>query len=100
MSPASEHPVTSQLALEDPAEHRVAALSASLLRAVMITYGETHEQFAARAGVAPEIVIESVGGTCPAWALPYDEFTAIADAAEAMWPCVRSSRPPLPATCC
>src|SRR5258708_15645639 len=87
MSPAREYPATGQLALEDPAEHRVAALSASLLRAVMFTYGEDHEAFAARAGVAAEVVAEALGGTCPAWALPYDEFKAIADAVAAMWPC-------------
>jgi hypothetical protein len=86
MSPAREHPAMSRLALEVPAEHRVAALSASLLRAVMITYDETNEQFAARAGVAAEVVAEALSGTCPAWALPYDDFTAIGDAAEAMWP--------------
>jgi hypothetical protein len=86
MSPAREHPVTSPLALEDPAEHRVAALSASLLRAVMFIYDETHEQFAARAGLIPETVAEALDGTCPAWALPYDEFTALADAAGTMWP--------------
>jgi hypothetical protein len=36
--------------------------------------------------VAAEVVAEALSGTCPAWALPYDDFTAIADAAEAMWP--------------
>ncbi|HVB43268.1 MAG TPA: hypothetical protein VNF47_11255 [Streptosporangiaceae bacterium] len=86
MSPARERPATGQLALEDPVEHRVAELSASLLRAVMITYGETQEEFAARAGVAAEVVADALGGTCPAWALPYDEFTAIADAVAAIWP--------------
>lgn len=86
MSPAREHPAMSRLALEDPAEHRVAALSASLLRTVMITYDETNEQFAARAGVAAEVVAEALSGACPCWALPYDDFTATADAVEAMWP--------------
>lgn len=99
MSPAREHPAVSRLALEDAAEHRVAALSASLIRAVMITYGETNEVFAARVGLAAEVVAEALSGTCPAWALPYDEFMAIADAAEAMWPSP-VFEPPLPSTCC
>jgi hypothetical protein len=86
MRPARQSPATSRLALEDPVEYRVAVLSASLLRAVMVTYDETYEEFAARAGVAAEVVAEALGGTYPAWALPYDEFAAMADAIAAMWP--------------
>jgi len=95
MSAASEcHPVrsastvrNSALVLDELGEHRVTALSASLLRAVMTTYGEDHESFASRAGIRPQTVAEAMDGTCPAWALPYDEFAAIADAITAMWPC-------------
>lgn len=95
MSPANDGHGTSlaqpvpngRLALEDPGEHRVAVLSAALLRAVLNTYGDGHEGFAIRADVTAEVVAEAVGGTCPAWALPYDEFTAIADTVAALWPC-------------
>jgi hypothetical protein len=73
--------------VEDAGEHYVAVISASLLRAVMTTYGENHHGFAARAGVAAKVAAEAAGGTCPAWTLPYDEFTAIADAVAALWPC-------------
>ncbi len=92
MMPASEHPATGQTildyrpALEDAIEYRVAALSAALLHAVMNTYGEDHEGFAARAGVAVGVIARAVDGTYPAWALPYDEFMALADAVAAMWP--------------
>jgi len=95
MSAASEcHTVRSAppvldgvLMLDDLGEHRVTALSASLLRAVMATYGEDHHGFAARAGLPARTVAEATDGICPAWALPYDEFTAIADAVADLWPC-------------
>lgn len=77
----------SQLQLADPTEHQVSALSAALLQAVMNTYGENHEGFALRAGVAVEVVAEAAAGIGPAWALPYGEFTALADAVAALWPC-------------
>lgn len=83
----SEHHAASVVQLDDPSEHRVAALSAALLQAVMNTYGENYEGFAARASIAAEVMAEAIAGTCPAWALPYDEFTAIADAIAALWPC-------------
>jgi hypothetical protein len=95
MIPASERHAASTvqsapagvLAAEAPAEHQVAVLSAALLHAVMNTYGDDPEGFAARAGVAAEVVAAAAAGTGPAWALPYDEFTAIADAVAALWPC-------------
>ena len=95
MNPAGECQTTSlaqavldgRLALEDPGEHRVAILSAALLQAVMNMYGEDHERFAVRAGVAADVVAEAASGRCPAWALPYDEFMAIADVITALWPC-------------
>ena len=77
----------SALVLDDLDEHRVTALSASLLRAVMTTYGEDHEGFAARVGISAGTVGEAANGTGPVWALPYDEFTAIADAVADLWPC-------------
>jgi len=72
---------------DDQGAHRVAALSAALMQAVLNTYGENHEEFALRAGVSASVVGEAMDGTCPAWALPYDEFTALADVVAAMWPC-------------
>jgi len=95
MIPASDHHATSLaqpapvgvLAVEEVAEHQVAALSAGLLQAVMNTYGDGLESFAARAGVAAEVVAAAAAGTGPAWALAYDEFTAIADAVAGLWPC-------------
>ena len=79
--------VDDRLAPEDPPEHRVTVLTAALLQAAMNTYGENHAGFALRAGVAAGIVAEVVGGTCPAWALPYDEFMAMAGVVAAVWPC-------------
>ncbi len=95
MSPASERNATSmaepavvsRLAVADAGEHRVAVLSAALLHTVMNTYGDDQVGFAVRAGVTAEIVAEAASGTCPAWALSYDEFTAMADAVTALWPC-------------
>lgn len=87
MIPASERHAVSLLQLDGPSEHRVSALSAALLRAVMNTYGDNHEGFALRAGVLVEVVAEAIAGTCPAWALPYDEFTALAGAVADLWPC-------------
>src|SRR5258708_23358882 len=87
MIPASERHAPGLVQLADPSEHRVTVLSAALLQAVMNTYGENHEGFAARAGVAAEVVAEAITGTCPAWALPYDEFMALADAVTSLLPC-------------
>ena len=89
MITANERHATSpaQPVPDDPGAHRVAALSAALLQAVMNTYGENQEEFAHRAGVAVTVVTQAMDGTCPAWALPYDEFTALAEAVAAMWPC-------------
>ncbi len=76
-----------RLALDEPGEHQVVVLSAAVLQAVMNTYGDDSEAFAVRAGVATDIVAEAMSGTRPAWALPYEEFTAIADTVAAVWPC-------------
>jgi hypothetical protein len=72
------------LALDEPGEHQVAVLSAAVLHAVMNTYGDGYEALAVRAGVAADIVAESIGGTRPAWALPYEEFMALADLVAAL----------------
>jgi len=75
------------LALDEPGEHQVAVLSAAVLQAVMNTYGDDYEALAVRVGVAAGIVAEAIGGTRPAWALPYEEFMALADLVAALWPC-------------
>lgn len=93
MITASEHHASGQTILDhrltpaDAAEYRVAVLSAALLRAVMNTHGEDHEGFADRAGVPAGVVEATVDGTYPAWALPYDEFMALADVVAVLWPC-------------
>lgn len=66
---------------------RIAVLSAALLRAVMTTYGEDHEALATRVGVPNNVIAAAADGTSPAWALPYDEFTALAGAVATLWPC-------------
>jgi|HubBroStandDraft_1064217.scaffolds.fasta_scaffold111811_1 hypothetical protein len=90
MTPASSGRRAASLAgpvaAEEDGGHRVATLSVALLRAVMTTCHDDHERFAVRAGVAAEVIAEAVAGTHPAWALPYDEFTAIAAAVAALWP--------------
>ncbi|HET9894625.1 MAG TPA: hypothetical protein VFQ44_06790 [Streptosporangiaceae bacterium] len=71
---------------DDVTESRIGVLSAAMLRAVMNTYGETAEGFAARAGVTADVITGIAEATGPAWALPYDEFTAVAGAVAALWP--------------
>jgi hypothetical protein len=68
----------------DLGEHVVVVLSSALLRAARSALGE--DGLAARAGVPAAVVAAAETGTCPVWALPYDEFTALADAAEAVRP--------------
>src|SRR5579863_1051977 len=67
-------------------EHPVTVLSAVVLRLTRHGMGESQSSFAARAGVAPDAVHGAEDGTCPAWALPYFEFTALADAVSVWWP--------------
>lgn len=67
----------------------VAALSSRVLILARRECQESPEGFADRAGVAPEVMSEAENGTQPAWALPYDEFTAIADAVSAVDPGLR-----------
>lgn len=71
---------------EDATECRIGVLSAAMLRAVMNTYSECPEVFAARAGVAADVITGIADASGPAWMLPYDEFTAVADAVAASWP--------------
>ncbi len=93
MISASDRQATGQTVLDhrpSPDEttgHSIAVLSAALLRAVMATYGEEQQAFAARTSVPSNIVAAVADGTSPAWALPYDEFTALADTVATLWPC-------------
>jgi hypothetical protein len=67
--------------------HQVTVLSAALLRSVINTYGQDLVCFAEAAGLTAEAVAGILSGTEPAWALPYDKFTALAQAVAAAWPC-------------
>jgi hypothetical protein len=64
----------------------VAVLSAAALVAARAAYGEDRAGLAARAGLAVRVVDGAECGTRPAWALPYPEFMAIADAVGAPHP--------------
>jgi len=71
---------------EDLSQHPVAVLSSAVLRAARHARAEDQAGFAARARVAVGVVIGAEDGTQPAWALPYEEFTALADAVAATCP--------------
>ena len=94
VNPASKYAAASltqavlddRLVPEHASEHRVGVLTAALMRAVTSAYGENHVGLALRAGVEAAVVAQVVGGTCPAWALPYDEFIALAGVVAAVWP--------------
>ncbi len=92
MKPSGKHTAAGpaapcgQAAPTSTGEHRVAVLSAALLRAVMSMSSDDHAALAARAGVDATVVAGAVSGACPAWALPYDQFTVLADAAAAWYP--------------
>src|SRR6266568_3931502 len=71
---------------EDLGQHPVAVLSSAVLRAARHAQAEDQAGFAARARIAVGVVISAEDGTQPAWALPYEEFTALADAVAATCP--------------
>src|SRR5215472_17070813 len=73
----------------DLGRHPVAVLSAAVLAAARRGYRESQADLAARAGVGPEVVNDAEDGTRPSWALPYFEFTALADAVSALNPTMR-----------
>ena len=54
-----------------------AAVSGAVLRAARAAAGESREVFAARAGVSAEVAAGAEDGSCPAWALPYEQYEAI-----------------------
>jgi hypothetical protein len=54
-----------------------AVISGAVLLTVRGGYGESRQAFAARAGVPAVAVAGAEDGTCPAWALPYDQYQAI-----------------------
>ena len=64
----------------------MAVLSAAVLVAARAAYGEDRADLAARAGLDVHVVDGAESGTRPAWALPYPEFMAIADAVAAPHP--------------
>jgi hypothetical protein len=61
----------------------VAVLSAAVLVAARVAYGENRAELAAGARLGIHVVEGAEDGTRPAWALPYPEFTAVADAVAA-----------------
>jgi hypothetical protein len=64
----------------------VAVLSAAVLVAARAAYDEDRADLATRAGLDVHVLDGAEGGTRPAWALPYPEFMAIADAVAAPHP--------------
>ena len=58
----------------------VATLSAAVLVTARIDYDEDRADLAHRAGLGAQVVDGAEDGTHPAWALPYPEFMALADA--------------------
>ena len=64
----------------------VAALSAAVLVTARAAYGGDRADLAARAGLGVHVVEGAEDGTRPAWALPYPEFMALADAMAALQP--------------
>lgn len=73
----------------DLGQHPITTLSAAVLKAARQGGRKRWVGFAARAGVAPEVVHDAENGTRPTWALPYSEFTALADAMSALNPALR-----------
>jgi hypothetical protein len=71
---------------EDLGLHPVAVLSSAVLQAGRRARHEDQASFAARARVAVEVVTGAEDGTQPAWALPYEEFAALAEAVAAACP--------------
>jgi hypothetical protein len=65
-------------------------LSGSILRAAQAGYGESREDFAARAGVGLHVVEDAEDGTLPVWDLPYVTFTALGDAVSVLDPSLRT----------
>ena len=57
-----------------------------MLQALINAHGENIRGFALHVGVAEDVVADAVSGTFPAWELLYKDFTALAEAAEALWP--------------
>ena len=68
------------------ARRPVAVLSAAVLVTARAACGEDRAELAARAGLGVHVVDGAEDGTRPAWALPYPEFMALADAMAAPHP--------------
>jgi hypothetical protein len=66
-----------------------ALISGAVLRRVRARHAESREAFAARAGVPAVTVAGAEDGTCPAWALPYDQYQAVETAVSVLNPGLR-----------
>ena len=73
-----------------PRRRPVVALSGAVLRAARVGYGESREDFAARAGAGLRAVEDVEDGTLPVWDLPYATFTALGEAVSALNPSLRT----------
>jgi hypothetical protein len=71
---------------DDLGGHPVAALSSAVLRTARWWHGQSSADLAAQADLALRVVTAAEDGTRPAWALPYEEFTALTDAVSALTP--------------
>jgi hypothetical protein len=85
-----DQPTVALRTTEHANDHSMAALSATVLWAARVGYGESPTDFACRAGVASHVVKGAEDGSRPAWVLPYPEFAALADAAAVLNPSLRS----------
>src|SRR5579859_7594163 len=74
------------LAVEDLGQHPIAVLSATVLKAARAGCGMSLEYFARLSGVSVAEAEAVEAGAHPAWALPFDHFSALSDAVSAISP--------------
>jgi hypothetical protein len=74
------------LAAEDLGQHPIAVLSATVLKAARAGCGMSLEYFARLSGVSVAEAEAVEAGAHPAWALPFDHFSALSDAVSAISP--------------
>ncbi len=87
--PCTDYGGVSETGRWDGSGYPVTKLSAAVLKMARQVCGESQTDLAACAGVAPDVVDEVEDGTRAAWALPYFEFTALADAIAVLIPQLR-----------
>jgi hypothetical protein len=63
--------------------YTVAVIAAAVVRAVRAAQGRSREQFAAQVGLGLGVLVSVEDAAVPVWALPYDQFAALAEAAGA-----------------